>query len=103
VTRPEPHCQCVRYGMPATCAAAITQEDLLCDTCRQGCSLLAFGTPGGDWSCLGAAHHVLMDPFDIRYEPQPAFPSLKNGDVISVLTSGVLSEETLAILAGTER
>jgi len=106
VARPEPRCQCVRYGPDATCAAAITQEDLLCDACREGCSLLAFGPPGSsDWSCLGAAHHVVMDPIEIQYEQQAPLPSraiLKAGDVISFQTTGVLSEETIALLTGME-
>lgn len=99
-SKPEPRCQCVRYGVSATCAAAITQEDLLCDICRQGCSLLAFGTPGGDWSCLEAAHHVLIDPIDIQYEPQIPLPVPSRNGVISLQTTGALSEQTLALLAG---
>jgi hypothetical protein len=66
----------VRYGPGATCAAAITQEDLLCDACREGCSLLAFGPPGSrDWSCLGAAHHVIIEGFDFTFAPVLPLPS----------------------------
>lgn len=33
-------CQCREFGAPeAGCGARATQEDLLCDTCREGCSL----------------------------------------------------------------
>lgn len=38
MTRPEDeHCQCARVPLPP-CSLAITQEDLLCDTCRAGCN-----------------------------------------------------------------
>lgn len=39
-------CQCSRM-QPISCGHAITQEDLLCDDCREGCNA-AFGAVGMD-------------------------------------------------------
>lgn len=40
-----PVCQCQRMS-PITCSNSITQEDLLCDDCRDGCNM-AFGAITG--------------------------------------------------------
>lgn len=45
MSRPLAICQCRRYG--AACSTTASQEDLLCDVCREGCSLLSIGPVGG--------------------------------------------------------
>ena len=38
------HCQCQRFPK-AACERPITQEDLLCDECRDGCAEVGLGSP----------------------------------------------------------
>lgn len=65
-SQPEPRCQCTRYETP--CSSAITQEDLLCNACRAGCTLLAFGEPGGsEFPDPAAGQHVLVTDFAFTF------------------------------------
>jgi hypothetical protein len=46
--RPLAPCQCGRWRPAPACTRTATQEDLLCDPCRRGCSAAGFapvGTP----------------------------------------------------------
>lgn len=38
-------CQCPRWAEP--CGTLMTQEDLRCDNCRDGCGLITFFLPDG--------------------------------------------------------
>jgi hypothetical protein len=48
-------CQCSRWSASRPCEHRMTQEDLLCDPCRDGCSLITIGD-GESW-------HVQMTDF----------------------------------------
>ena len=37
-------CRCARFGQP--CSGRMTQEDLLCGICRDGCWLIGFSAEG---------------------------------------------------------
>lgn len=39
-------CQCERWRPAAACKRTATQEDLLCDPCRGGCSAAGFAPAG---------------------------------------------------------
>ena len=69
---PEPHCQCVRF-QDHPCKWRITQEDLLCDTCRLGCSLMAFGPHGSaEVPSLEGAEHIRVGEFKFSFDPLPS-------------------------------
>ena len=51
-------CQCRRW-LRKPCGHAMTQEDLLCDPCRDGCLILAIGDGAESW-------HVKM--VDFKYQ-----------------------------------
>lgn len=57
MTAPVTDCQCKRF--PAGCSAQMTQEDLLCDTCRYGCTAaigVDVGADGEDMTLVRAVH-----------------------------------------------
>lgn len=45
-TRPLASCQCPRWRPAPACARTATQEDLLCNPCRRGCSAAGFAAAG---------------------------------------------------------
>jgi hypothetical protein len=46
--RSQHHCQCACWDR--VCWMAITQEDLLCDACRAGCSLIGAASDDQGWA-----------------------------------------------------
>ncbi len=62
-------CWCNRWG--GDCSALATQEDMLCDTCRAGCSLLTFKWENGAYSCTEHAKPVVFnqEPWGNRHLP----------------------------------
>ena len=51
---PEFRCRCGRHSL--VCQRKATQEDMRCDACREGCSLIGIGEPPGRWF-----HAVITD------------------------------------------
>lgn len=66
-------CQCSRWT--EHCRTRMTQEDLLCDICREGCSLLQIGPADGSrWTIRGHqpdAVQLCRPP--VRPRPPPRF------------------------------
>lgn len=62
MTQPDNRCQCKRWP-DVDCCGRMTQEDLLCDLCRDGCHLVAIGgQPPGHVRVTGFKYKLVSVP-----------------------------------------
>ncbi|GIH95370.1 hypothetical protein Psi01_60000 [Planobispora siamensis] len=81
VTRALAPCHCRRYDV--ACGRIATQEDLLCDTCRDGCSRISLSRPGAPPStCPENAHVRVMFGFDISASGTSAAVASVDGVIV---------------------